>query len=76
MDNQVSIYKTEGRRASTSDGLRKQSKPEKAVALHTKYITRCSFFGSDQQVCEIELLAVCGRCVLSQTMNGGTLCLC
>ena len=51
-DNECSIYKLSDRRASvSSDGQSpKITVTLKTLATHSKYITNCIFFGSDQQV--------------------------
>lgn len=49
MENQCSIYKIENR-VGTDDKAARISLPNGIVAQHSKFITNCSFFGSDQQL--------------------------
>lgn len=49
MEKQCSIYKVEDR-VWTEDKAARISIPNKIVAQHSKYISHCAFFGSDQQL--------------------------
>lgn len=51
MYSHCAIYKVDERRPSvTSDGTPKITVPKKTLAHHSKYISNCIFFGSDQQL--------------------------
>lgn len=58
-ENQCSIYKLDGRRGSEEKAHR-IGLPSKIVAQHLKYITNCSFFGSDQQLLTSSADSTCG----------------
>ncbi len=58
-ENQCSIYKVESQRGS-EEKARRISLPNKIVAQHLKYITCCSFFGSDQQLLTSSADHTCG----------------
>lgn len=49
MENQCSIYNLENR-VRVDDKPARISLPNKIVSQHTKYISQCAFFGSDQQL--------------------------
>jgi len=49
LDNQCSIYKVD-ERISGEGHVARITMPKKTLALHSKYITNCIFFGSDQQL--------------------------
>lgn len=61
-DNECSIYKLSDRRASvSSDGQSpKITVTLKTLATHSKYITNCIFFGSDQQLLTSSADTLCG----------------
>ena len=58
MEKQCSIYKVENRTA-TEDKAARISLPNKIVSQHGKYITNCTFFGSDQQLLTSSADATC-----------------
>ena len=49
LDNQCSLYKVDDR-MSGEGPVGKITMPRKTVAQHSKFITNCLFFGSDQQL--------------------------
>jgi guanine nucleotide-binding protein subunit beta-5 len=49
MEKQCSIYKVENR-SWTEEKAARVSIPNKIVGQHAKYISHCTFFGSDQQL--------------------------
>lgn len=49
-ENQCSIYKLEPRTDVDPEKVTRISHPSKTVAQHSKHISHCTFFGSDQQL--------------------------